>query len=291
MLALIDGDIVRYRTGFASNDVDERIALWRANETMEQILRAVGATEYRVYLSDSKENNFRYKLFPQYKISREKYPKPKHHEALGKFLREEWDAVTATGQEADDALGITQSSFILNDDPEYGGSGHDCIICSIDKDLLQVPGQHYNWVKNEFQEQTYIDGLRCFYGQCLTGDRTDDVSGIQGIGPKKAAKALAGTSNEREMFQVVKEMWNNDEALLLTGRLLWIRRKEEELWSFPSTTRGTDHQSQSLKQELSENVHSSGHGTLEIPQSDGAPEHGSKTEDISIPESSVPSTS
>lgn len=284
MLALIDGDIVRYRTGFASNDVDEKIALWRANETMEQILTAVGATEYRVYLSDSKENNFRYKLFPGYKASREKYAKPKHHEALGNFLKQEWGAEVTSGQEADDALGIFQSCGNGYSDlgPEY-----ETIICSIDKDLLQVPGRHYNWVRNEFTEQTYIEGLRSFYVQCLTGDRTDDVLGLQGIGPKKAAKALAGTSNEQEMFDVVRRMWGNDEALLLTGRLLWIRRKEEELWEFPFTTQGTTQRlpSSTMKQKVLGPC--SAHGTQETPESDGVPEAGQLVDDTTKMESSV----
>lgn len=280
MLALIDGDIVRYRTGFASNDVDERIAIWRANETMEQILAAVDATQYRVFLSDSKENNFRYKLFPNYKLSREKYPKPKHHEALGKFLREEWDAVIATGQEADDVLGIEQTKAVICQE-------YQTIICSIDKDLLQVPGRHYNWVKDEFKEQTYIEGLRSFYGQCLTGDRTDDVLGLQGIGPKKAAKALAGADNEQSMFEVVRRMWNNDEALRLTGRLLWIRRYEEELWDFPSTTHDTEHLSPSSKPKQLVSEALSEHGTPAIQKSDGAPEHGSQPDDTTLTESSV----
>lgn len=281
MLALVDGDIVRYRTGFASNDVSEAIACARANETMEQILNAVKATEYRVYLSDSKENNFRYKIYPRYKESREKQPKPVHHEALKLFLEQEWGAVVTPGQEADDALGIDQTLGSFNGktsgfQPEDGGSippPRSTIICSIDKDLLQVPGLHYNWVRNEFKEQTYIEGLRCFYEQCLSGDRTDDVFGIQGIGAVKSKRALAGCETEEEMIEVCRGMWMDDDALLLTGRLLWVRRYEGEMWKF--TTQDTEVKSQSLVKRLRVQDPSSEHG---IPEPNGAPEHGSPEE-------------
>lgn len=259
MIALIDGDIVRYRTGFASNDVDERIALWRANETMVQILEAVGASEFRLYLSDNKDNNYRYKLFPGYKASREKQPKPRHHEALKDYLIREWDAIVTPDQEADDALGIDQTALT------------DTVICSIDKDLLQVPGLHYNWVRDERREVTAAEGVRSFYQQCLTGDRTDDVLGLKGIGPVKAGKALSDCSTEDEHFQVVRSMWNDDEKLLMTARLLWVRRKEGELWEFPSITRDMTPKSQSSSTMQKGTDPYSEHGTQ---VSTGAPERG-----------------
>lgn len=234
MLALIDGDIVRYRTGFASNDVSEGIACARAKETMEQILEAVEADSYRLYLSDTKDNNFRYKLYPRYKESRERMPKPVHHEVIKDYLMDRWGAVITPNQEADDALGIDQTN-------EFQGTvqiAHDTwetfqtVICSIDKDLLQVPGKHYNWVKDEFREIEWLQGTRSFFEQCLKGDRTDDILGLQGIGDKKAARALAGASSEEEMLEIVRSMWQDDEALLLTGRLLWVRRYPNQLWDF-----------------------------------------------------------
>lgn len=269
MLALIDGDIVRYRTGFASNDVSEAIACVRANETMEQILRAVNADQYRVYLSDSKENNFRYKLYPRYKESREKQAKPVHHEALKDFLIQEWGARVTPNQEADDALGIDQT-----DSWENSHHVEPTVICSIDKDLLQVPGLHYNWVKNETKEQTYIEGLRCFYEQCLSGDRTDDVFGIQGIGAVKSKRALAGCQTAEEMIEVVRGMWMDDEALLMTGRLLWVRRYPEEMWSF--TTPDMEQELQSSQMTQKDQDPSSGHGT---PGRSGVRGHGSQTDD------------
>lgn len=274
MLALIDGDIVVYRTGFASQKIEAGLAIWRANETLEQILAATGATEYRVYLSDSTENNYRYKIFPGYKASRQKTAKPVHYQALKDHLIREWGATITLGQEADDALGIEQTIYNrFRAEHPIMMENNFSVICSIDKDLLQVPGHHYNWVRDETTEQTYISGLRCFYEQCLSGDRTDDILGLKGIGAVKAKRALAGAHTEAEMFQITRNMWNNDKGLLQAGQLLWVRRRDGELWEFPFSTHDTIQRSQSLNTTPRGPVPCLEHGSLET---NGVPEHGSE---------------
>jgi 5'-3' exonuclease len=230
MRALIDGDVVRYRTGFASEGEEEWIACSRADTTIEKILADTGANDYTIFFSDSLENNYRYKLYPFYKSSRQKTPKPKHHWALGKFIEDEWGVTVAKGEEADDALGITQSQAL--EELRWAGD-EPTIICSIDKDLLQVPGKHYNFVKGEFIEVDYLSGLRSFYRQLLTGDRTDDIPGIRGIGPVKAARLIDHLETEEEMVEVVRGMWQDDEKVDLYGKLLWVRREPEQLWRLP----------------------------------------------------------
>ena len=70
---------------------------------------------------------------------------------MNEYLVKEYKAEVCDGQEADDALGINQTD--------------QTIICTIDKDLLMIPGQHYNFVKEEFKTVTYLDGLKHFYMQ------------------------------------------------------------------------------------------------------------------------------
>lgn len=230
------------------------------------------ATEYKLYLSDTKEKNFRYAIYPRYKESRARTPRPVHYQALKDYLIREWGAVVTPDQEADDALGIDQTYYWSDSDAS--------VICSIDKDLLQVPGNHYNWVKNEFQTVDYLSGLRSFYEQCLKGDRTDDVLGLQGIGDVKARKALASAGSEQELFQIVRDMWKDDAALLMTARLLWVRRYPNEMWEFPLkyTTRDMTQKSLSSRIEQRESAPLSEHGS---PEKNGAPELGSQTDDTS----------
>lgn len=225
MIALIDGDVVVYRVGFASENQSEAQNCINAELVIQDILNATGADSYKVYLSDSLENNFRYHIDNNYKANRKNSPKPRHYDSLRLFLQHEFKAEYTRGQEADDALGISQCSK---------GMEGKTIIASIDKDLLQIPGLHYNMVSGETREVTYDEGIRHFYKQLLTGDRVDNIFGVDRIGPVKAARALAGLRDEADLFGCVKCLYADDERLLRNGRLLWIRRVENELWEFPN---------------------------------------------------------
>ena len=101
---------------------------------------------------------------------------------------------------------------------------------TIDKDLLMIPGEHYNFVKKEFQRVEYLQGLKHFYMQCLQGDRSDNIKGIPGIGPKKAESILSGCVTNQAMFNAVRYAYSNDEEFLMNGRVLWIRRNPDEDW-------------------------------------------------------------
>lgn len=233
MKALVDGDVIVYRCGFASEKDDEKIALLRANEMIETILQETAADEYELWISDNYSNNFRYQIDHLYKANRVQ-AKPIHYQAIKDFLFEHWNANLALGMEADDALGIEQTRC---NEWEHTADGpervDESIICSVDKDLLQIPGQHYNFVKKEFHTVEYIDGVRQLYLQMLIGDTSDNIRGVEKIGKVKAGKLLNHITNEYEMFNIVRKLYNDDERLLKNGKLLYIRRKDDEQWSFP----------------------------------------------------------
>lgn len=223
MKALIDGDIVLHRCGYASDNDPLQIALVRTNVMMEEILAETKADSYEVWLSDSYENNFRKQLAPSYKANRVQ-PRPVHYEAIKDFLYEHWNANLALGMEADDAMGIEQTAQ------------RDTIICSIDKDLLQIPGRHYNFVRKEFYEISPIEGCRQLYRQLLIGDTSDNIRGVDGIGKVKAGRLIDPLNDEVQMFGEVRRLYADDERLLTNGRLLYIRRVDNEVWTFPKST-------------------------------------------------------
>jgi hypothetical protein len=207
---------------------------------MQDILNAVEADgSYRVFLSDKLENNFRYKIDPQYKANRKDMPKPRWYDSLRLFLCNEYKAEYTHGQEADDALGIAQSKnfweeqFKLCASDGKPVSHTQSVICSIDKDLLQVPGNHYNLATGVHSTVNVFDGIRHFYRQLVTGDRVDNIFGIKGIGPVKSERLLTGAESESELFERVRILYDDDERLLRNGRLLWVRRVVDELWRFP----------------------------------------------------------
>ena len=91
MKALIDGDLIVYRTGYTVENEEDWIAIARTNDTVNLILAELDTDDFQIYLSDS-ANNFRLKLYPEYKANR-KQPKPKHYELIKNHLIKEWGAI------------------------------------------------------------------------------------------------------------------------------------------------------------------------------------------------------
>ena len=132
--------------------------------------------------------------------------------------------VELDGYEADDALGMNQTK--------------DTIICSIDKDLDMIPGNHYNFVKDIHYEVNEDEAIRNFYKQMLTGDRVDNIIGIRGIGPVKASKLLDTCKTELEMYNVCVKAYNDAgedgvQRVTENGKLLWLLRTKDQVWSPP----------------------------------------------------------
>jgi len=222
MLALIDADIVCYRIGFASEDVSDKICLARCAEFMEELVMKPWVGDYQGYLTG--KGNYRQDIAvtAPYKGNRTA-AKPKHYELIREYLEKAWGCIVVEGQEADDAIGI--KAYEINDIEEY-------IIMSIDKDLDMIRGWHYNFIKDRKYLIDDLQAIKHFYTQILTGDRVDNIVGLKGIGPKKAAKILEDCYTEADMYKAVLEAYDNDEARVLeNGQLLWIRRNENQIWS------------------------------------------------------------
>ena len=231
-LVLVDGDILVYRVGFTTEDVDEGIAAWRLQELLDRIMQECEGKAAHIFLTSADRSNFRFQLFPAYKEHRKDKPKPKHYEFLRDTLIKDHFATVISGQEADDQLGIE-----LSQDP------HNRIIATIDKDLDMIPGWHFNFVKGNIYYMDELEAWRSFYWQCLVGDKsTDNIDGCPKIGPVKATRSLEGCESESEMFEKVCNHYlaaYHDpvvavDALWLAGNLLWIRRKENQSWERPS---------------------------------------------------------
>ena len=222
--ALIDADLVAYRCAASCEENDTPdLAIWRCNELVERILDRVNATDYTLYLSG--DGNFRKEINPEYKANRKDKPRPKWLQACREYLVLEWNAKVTDGIEADDALGIAQRE--------------DTFICSLDKDLLQIPGMHYNWVKDEEYYITETEGLKNFWTQTVVGDVADNVFGIYGLGPKKTAKLFETIEGETwdeldaNYYKLVAELYNDKARLHSNCKLLWILRAEGGIWLEP----------------------------------------------------------
>ena len=241
-VALIDADIICYRVGFASEDVDEALCLARVTELLHDIVYLdLKCDDYKAYITG--KGNFRYDIAvtEPYKGNRKDAKRPVHYEAIRNHLQR-LGAELVEGQEADDAVAIEAST--------NGGW-----IVSIDKDLDQVEGWHYNFVKKEEYYIEEFEGLKNFYSQILTGDRIDNIIGLKGIGPVKAAKILADCKTEREMYDAcVKAYDGNIERVTENAKLLWLRRTPNQTWypPFPVTLNSGDSNGESSDQTTSQ---------------------------------------
>lgn len=215
-IALLDGDIFAYRTAATAEQEEFWIAKARVNEMLERCLSAVKAESYQLWLSGDPAENFRYKIYPEYKANRTQ-PRPRHLEPLREYLVSTWGARLTYGYEADDALGINATD--------------DCIICSIDKDLLQISGNHWNFVKDTHTIVSEREGINRFYRQMLQGDTSDNIKGVPGIGRVKSERLLPDYLHERDQFNIVRSKFGNDARFIQTGDLVYILRSEGERWS------------------------------------------------------------
>ena len=235
-VALIDADIICYRVGFASEDVEEKYCLARVTELIHEIVYTeLQCDDYKAYITG--KGNFRYDIAvtEPYKGNRKDAKRPVHYEAIRNHLQR-LGAELVEGQEADDAVAIEAST--------NGGW-----IVSIDKDLDQVPGWHYNFVKKEEYYVEEFEGLKNFYSQILTGDRIDNIIGLKGIGPVKAAKILAECKTEQELYDACLKAYDgNSERVTENGRLLWLRRSPQQQW-FPPALNSQDSSGQSSSQK------------------------------------------
>jgi 5'-3' exonuclease len=238
MIALIDGDSIAYIAGadkiVINEDGSKETPLKSEEEVRAQvddliknILIATGATEYLLFLTSGK--NYRYHIYHGYKANRIGIEPPRQMYFAKQYLKSLPGVFECTTIEADDAVSICANKF-------QGNS----IICSPDKDILMLPGRHFNYRKMEFVDQSISDYLYAFWTSVIVGDTTDNIKGIPGCGKAYAEKAfasMAGTAYRDVVFQSyvnklgevegIKEFYKNYMVLKILST-----EQEGELYGF-----------------------------------------------------------
>ena len=210
--ALIDGDIVTFRAAFTAEEDEEWVAKARTDDLLDTILAETGADTFEIWISG--DENFRYEVFPEYKANRIDSKRPKWEKQVKAHLVENWNANVAKGCEADDMLGCRQTATT--------------VICTIDKDLDQIPGDHYNFVKKVRYNVSEKDAYRFFCYQLMVGDTADGIKGVPGIGPKKANKLLDNYPAD-EWLSRIRDLYSCDEEFNLNAKVLWIWRDDHRV--------------------------------------------------------------
>lgn len=219
------------------------MALFRCDDTMNRILQETGSDQYKAFISGP--DNFRYQIDPNYKANRADKPRPEWLQPVREHLILRWGAHVSDGIEADDNLGIEQSQYWDTTIARINYSTVNTVICSIDKDLLQIPGNHYNFVSNTGCFITEHQGWVNFYTQLIMGDRSDNIPGYDGKMRQKVPQflqpfidAIHNCSNELAMYEEVEDMYNHDnglghERMMINAQLLYIQRKVGDQFHAP----------------------------------------------------------
>lgn len=229
---------------------DERIVYGRVRQSLEDIEKNVAeylATqgqeigEFRLFLTG--KDNFRDELATilKYKGNRDRSTRPFWYAEIREYLENRWGAEVVDGIEADDAVSILQ----------WQGEAGSTIICTIDKDLENVPGHFYNYHKKEARYIGYQEAMLNFYRQCITGDSSDNIPGCYKLGKSYAKKVLPDYTNEGVMWRTVLKAYEENMekypdhhmpytvegdyagAALENARLLWMQSERNELWEPP----------------------------------------------------------
>lgn len=222
MIALLDSDIFVYRIAHAAKNEDSLKAVQRTVQTTinNLLLFDLDVDDYELHLTDGK-NNFRNAkaVTVPYKGER-KSEKPRWYDEIREYMVNEFEATIHYTIEADDMLAIRATE--LGED--------ESIIVSLDKDLDQVQGWHYNFVKQEKYYVDYPNAILNLAKQFLTGDRVDNIRGVKGIGPVKAQRLLGELTTWEEMWEVIEEKLGTDRAIE-NGHLLYMLRTRDDEFS------------------------------------------------------------
>lgn len=185
---LIDGDLFAYQTaagsqkthdfdGMAVLDADPEEGKKTLGAMIDTFAEALDAS--RIIVAISHTENFRKDVMPSYKSNRKDEVRPVILGELKTYLEDTYECFIRPRLEADDVLGI------LLTHPSIIPGVKVCV--TEDKDLLSVPGLHWNPKKEgEIQagptRMSVEQADRRFYEQVLSGDAVDGYSGCPGVG-------------------------------------------------------------------------------------------------------------
>lgn len=157
-------------------------ALHSVKVVMGNILGHFDDADFTVYFSCSTANNWRTTLYPEYKANR-KDRKPFYYPDIREYMFANYPCEAGTVYEADDLISMAA----------WGDLGNS-VIASIDKDFMQIPTTHYNWVKEELVTMTDAEAFKFLTVQRIMGDSVDNIKGCPGWGEAKAIAHLQNST-------------------------------------------------------------------------------------------------
>lgn len=167
----------------------------------DMLVEKVKCKAYVFLFSGSSKNTFRYFIGfeKEYKGNRkpsDDYDYPRKWEDMAEIMhvvKTRYNTFVHADLEADDLVAVLNRPGTL--------------IYSMDKDLKQLAGKHFNKGFNKVEEITPADGLLMLCYQLLAGDSTDNISGLPGTGDVGAKKILNGLTSIKNGPHIILRLY------------------------------------------------------------------------------------
>lgn len=235
-IALIDADRLKYlvtydifrqmQEGYTRADI-------KINSVIESKLNAIfnsfSAKGYIFCFSGKSKETFRYQVGfeKEYKGNRNKVDDPYYYEGkiddmyyVPEYIGKQYPMLIFKDLEADDIISMLQNE--------------NTFIYSNDKDLKQIPGNHFNEEKLDLEFISEEDAYMNLMIQLLKGDTTDNIQGLPKVGEKTALKLVQGISPKQVHFAIIHEyqkrfgLVKGLDAFVETWNLVKLRPKRGE---------------------------------------------------------------
>jgi DNA polymerase-1 len=213
-LYLVDGSSYLYRAFHAlpnlTNSRGEPTGALLGVANMLKRLLNESNPEHIAVVFDARGPTFRHEMYPDYKANRPPMPAELRQqvETILEFTRMlGLPLLQVAGVEADDVIGT------LADEAEKDGM--NCVISTGDKDMAQLVSDHTTLTNTMTNTDMDRDGVKEKFDVApeqivdflaLTGDKSDNIPGVEKCGPKTAAKWLGKWGSLQQIIEHADEV-------------------------------------------------------------------------------------
>lgn len=191
-LLLVDGSNIVMRAAFGG-DIEPERAVQIATGLIGRAIKQVQAT-HMVICMDSEAPTWRKELYPQYKGDRTLDTSPWLRQAQESWMRAGWYVEECAGFEADDIIATIAGRSVQSSEVVALSNDSDILfLSSLGVRILKpVNGGTFMLLtesdickKYEIKSSVFITDLKA-----MVGEKSDNVPGVPGIGPVRAAALL-----------------------------------------------------------------------------------------------------
>jgi len=184
----VDADIVAYRCASVCEGATFPALKSVLDEFIWNITRETGIKKMAMFLSGPSNKCYRHRFAKtkEYKGNRKNIVRPFWINEAKQYIVEEYGGYLIEEYEADDLIAsyMTQHKHVAH--------------AGIDKDIRQIQGWHYDFVKRIWERTDAEDSILRLYRQICMGDTTDNIPGLPNIGKVKAERAITNPQTASE---------------------------------------------------------------------------------------------